>query len=562
MTGIALGLSTGQRNMAGLLLAASITAPLSLPASSVPAASPSWSVSALCNEEVEGGSIACKLQDYSSSHWTARGQFVKSGNVTGWNALNITANTKSAPSDRVAAYAAGFVEGALTPDMINLQWRNLNLGQVDPAVQSFVEANTKWVTSQVAEHAATDEYWASVGLVYAQYDGLVAGYRADKAHAVLTPLQILLIGMSVELDDVKAAAVPSSRPDYLAMRERDFHEFVLTHSHCSAMIKVTADLSELFSAHNTWSGYSDALRVWKVYELPFASSKAHTVSFPGYFARIAGIDDFYVTSQNLAVIETTNSVFNTSLFDAVTAAGTVPYWVRATLANRVASTAPEWHEAFYKFNSGTYNNQWMTVDYKLFTPGMPLPPHTLWVSEQIPGYHAAADQTTALQRGHWPSYNVAFYPEIYERSGYPTVVKVFGEGQSYQLAPRAQIFRRDADGSVRDLPSLQTFMRLNRYGRTPSDPLFPSPVAAIAARGDLLPIKPMPFGAFDGKITSHELMMRRGLATAAISGPTSIDQPVFEWSGPWANLTKYPHYGHPTRFDFGWEVFAAQGGGA
>lgn len=100
-------------------------------------------------------------------------------------------------------------------------------------------------------------------------------------------------------------------------------------------------------------------------------------------------------------------------------------------------------------------------------------------------------------------------------------------------------------------------MRLNRYNLTPNDPLFPSPVAAIAARGDLLPVKPMAFGAFDGKITSYELLIKRGLATLAISGPTSVDQPAFEWSGQWANMSKYPHYGQPTRFDFGWEVFGA-----
>lgn len=82
---------------------------------------------------------------------------------------------------------------------------------------------------------------------------------------------------------------------------------------------------------------------------------------------VAGVDDFYVTSQKLAVIETTNSVFNTSLYDAITPKS-VPYWVRVTVANRMASTAAEWHNVFYRHNSGTYNNQWMTFDYKAFTP--------------------------------------------------------------------------------------------------------------------------------------------------------------------------------------------------
>ena len=49
---------------------------------------------------------------------------------------------------------------------------------------------------------------------------------------------------------------------------------------------------------------------------------------------------------------------------------TVPYWVRAIVANQMASTAPEWHDIFYKFNSGTYNNQWMVVDYKVCSTGV------------------------------------------------------------------------------------------------------------------------------------------------------------------------------------------------
>ena len=158
-------------------------------------------------------------------------------------------------------------------------------------------------------------------------------------------------------------------------------------------------------------------------------------------------------------METTNSVFNTSLFDHVDASGanTLPYWLRVTVANRGATTAKDWHDIFYQYNSGTYNNQWMTVDYKvslqtrvaprmnvvcvcvvcvcvcllcvsycsvcillsthtnstvfvfffsfsfhkLFTPMQPLPANLFWVSEQIPGHHHAEDQTMALQRGHW-----------------------------------------------------------------------------------------------------------------------------------------------------------------
>ena len=95
------------------------------------------------------------------------------------------------------------------------------------------------------------------------------------------------------------------------------------------------------------------------------------------------------------MIETTNDVFNNSLYDLITPQ-TVPYWIRVTVATRNAVNAKDWHEIFYLYNSGTYNNQWMVADYKLFIPGQPLAPWTLSVSEQIPGpyYHPGEDFCT------------------------------------------------------------------------------------------------------------------------------------------------------------------------
>lgn len=105
---------------------------------------------------------------------------------------------------------------------------------------------------------------------------------------------------------------------------------------------------------------------------------------------------------------------------------------------------------------------------------------------------------------------------------------------------------------VHDLHSMKTFMRLNKYNSTPADPLFPTPESAIAARGDLMP-KPRLAGAYDCKIASHELLSAE-LSTTAIAGPSSDDQPVFSWDA--FPMDQYPHYGHPPRFNFAWEIFA------
>ncbi len=63
--------------------------------------------------------------------------------------------------------------------------------------------------------------------------------------------------------------------------------------------------------------------------------------------------------------------------------------------------------------AGTYNNQYMVIDYKL-AGSAPFPANTLWIVEQIPGYTHSDDVTAVLNRlGFWPSYNIPFFPDIF-----------------------------------------------------------------------------------------------------------------------------------------------------
>lgn len=62
--------------------------------------------------------------------------------------------------------------------------------------------------------------------------------------------------------------------------------------------------------------------------------------------------------------------------------------------------------------------------------------------------------------GYWPSYNVPFYEEVFNISGYANYVAKFGSDFSYQLAPRAKIFRRD-QGKVTEMKGFQNILRYN-----------------------------------------------------------------------------------------------------
>lgn len=98
------------------------------------------------------------------------------------------------------------------------------------------------------------------------------------------------------------------------------------------------------------------------------------------------------------------------------------------VANRLASDGLAWTKLFRKHNSGTYNNQWMVVNYSLFRPGRRAPKYgLLHVLEQMPGLVEARDVTKVLlNRTYWASYNVPFFPAVFEISGQVDMVTRYG----------------------------------------------------------------------------------------------------------------------------------------
>jgi len=296
------------------------------------------------------------------------------------------------------------------------------------------------------------------------------------------------------------------------------------------------------------------LRIFKHYDMNYAapSTTASGVSFSSYPGSLPSVDDYYITTANLIVMETTNDVMNQSLFVEYTTTQTVPYWVRVIVANRMADTGDDWFQFFQLYNSGTYNNQYIIVDNKQFTPGEVPRAGTLWIGEQIPGFVIAQDMTpTLIDNGYWASYNIPYFPFIYNISGYVPFFEKYGNAYSHDHCARAKIFRRDQGG----VQTLDDMKRIMRYNEWQTDPLsLQDACKGIAARCDLNPPwsdNPLnsysPFGATDSKITSNQLSAAR--ATIAVAGPTWDSQPPFAWTRQWEGV---PHFGQPTVFAFDW----------
>ncbi len=60
-----------------------------------------------------------------------------------------------------------------------------------------------------------------------------------------------------------------------------------------------------------------------------------------------------------------------------------------------------------------------------------------------------------------------FFENIYNISGFPEAREVYGEWFTYQMNPRALIFRRDAP-KVNDLKAARDFLRYNRWKTDPA----------------------------------------------------------------------------------------------
>ena len=483
---------------------------------------------------------------------------------------NLELKTYNPFPDDIQSYMSGFLEGYITGDLIEMNYENNIQGYCDGQkvfchlLKEFVKNNTQFVENMIEKNKNND-YWHQIYLINKQINGLEAGYRLWKVKNNRSLAkekylsEILFLNLGSELSTLGEILSPGSGGS--------------GGDHCSAIIKPLADGSDLFIAHNTWNTYDSMIRFMKRYSFAFNSLQSngkpiagHSVAFSSYPGLISSADDYYILSSGLVVQETTNENHNQSLFLNITADNIVFEFVRNVLANRLANSGKEWTQLFGEYNSGTYNNQFMVLDYKLFKKGTKLsqlPDHLLWIIEQMPNYIRAEDVTHVLRaQGYWASYNIPYFKDEYKITGYEELFQKYGPFYSYNLTSRAHIFRRD-HSKVTDLKTLYSLMRYNdfkndpfsqckQYNQTCSPPY--SADLAIASRNDLNdPKGHYPFkewthrgeGAIDAKMTNSSMVWN--LEMLAVSGPTDRQQPPFQWSKTHVKLS---HVGQPDVFNF------------
>lgn len=474
----------------------------------------------------------------------AYGYYNDSIKTTGWGILEIRAGYGSKVlSNEIIMFLAGYLEGYLTaPHMYdhftNLYPQLIKNPSIVNKVQDFMEKQEMWTRKNIKEQK-DDPFWRHTGYVVTQLDGLYlgAGKRASEEKIKpMTMFQIQFLNAVGDLLDLIPSLSPTKSSSMMKFN-------IWEMGHCSALIKVLPGFENIYFAHSSWYTYAAMLRIYKHWDFNIKDEYTFSkrLSFSSYPGFLESLDDFYILSSGLILLQTTNSVYNKTLLKQVVPE-TLLAWQRVRVANMMAKGGKEWAQIFSKYNSGTYNNQYMVLDLKKVTVNKSLDKGTLYIVEQIPTYVEYSDQTNVLRKGYWASYNIPFHKTIYNWSGYPLLVHKLGLDYSYDLAPRAKIFRRD-QGNVTCMASMKYIMRYNNYKEDPYSK--GDPCSTICCREDLNGANPSPGGCYDTKVA--DIFLASQYKAYAISGPTVQDGlPPFNWN----RFNETLHRGMPEVFDF------------
>ena len=522
------------------------------------------------------GKFTTKISTSIDKEAVASATYINSYTTKGWDFLTISSYDKpdNKYEDSIKSYAMGYLEGILNKDRIFSVYRNLmyftfydNDNKLPDNLIQYLTKNLEYMKSKSLKYKDTDPYWEHVYYIYQQMLGLFDGYNSvAENEKKIGFIYFQMVVANADIEDAVYYNNATRRPNFKNMTVEEIRTYTALHTHCSSLVKVANDLSDIWMGHNTWTTYGSMIRTFKEYR--FVSNKQNekskVVVFSSYPGSLSSIDDFYYLDSKLVVMETTNSNFNDTLYDLLKPE-TLLTWVRVMLANRLAGSGEEWVEIFKKENSGTYNNQFQVLDLnKVDTNKKTINDNAFMIIEQLPEYTESADVTPYLIKGYWPSYNIPYFKTIYEKSGYIETIESnpsLYDSYDYSGSDRPQIFRREQT----NVNSLEDFKKMLRYNNYQEDECSQKNAAwTIASRYDLNINgvgRPLCYGAIDVKFISAKEIMEGKNIVHIISGPTNDKQPTFSWTNTTCHVSNPIRWYHEDVVDtwnFPWIDYEVQ----
>ena len=474
----------------------------------------------------------------------------------GWDKLAITTNSMF--SDELQAEAAGRLEGELTSERIYYHYLNIKDDfPIDEKISEFLEKQESFVYDYIQNSGKNDPILYNAYLIKIQYNALMNQYNSIvEPTRVLTKNNFHQINYVAEIPDLidKFKVEKYGKTDYSKMSKEELFNNFLNKTHCSALFKVKNDLSEIYFGHNTWNTYYSTIRIIKEYNLNYNNRwvKSKNIIFTSYPATMSSLDDFYIASHGLIVIETTNVLYNETMLDDI-----IPESLftceRAMISNRISNSSKEWAENFVKYNSGTYNNQFMVLDKnKVDLLNKKIDIDAFYIAETLPGFTKYNNVTNFLKFGYWSSYNVPFDKEIYEKAEIQKIIDLnpaLATSLDYDNCARTKIFRREQSSAT----NLEDFMKLMRFNKYKTDPYSEgNPSNSISARSDL---NGRCSGAYDSKVGVLSEFSNGKIKIHMIGGPTWNEEEgiePFSWNNADEKCKNHSHFMLPEIYNYDW----------
>ena len=131
------------------------------------------------------------------------------------------------------------------------------------ATFEFFQQNLEYMQTITSLYKDKDPYWHEVNNLYWQMRGLHEGYNfmapPEEKIDLVRFQTIVSLGDVDEIGNWKK----ENRPDFSKMTSEELITYLDLRSHCSGIMKVADDLSDVWFGHNTWTFYNKMIRIYK-----------------------------------------------------------------------------------------------------------------------------------------------------------------------------------------------------------------------------------------------------------------------------------------------------------
>ena len=108
-------------------------------------------------------------------------------------------------------------------------------------------------------------------------------------------------------------------PNFKEMSPEEKERYLLLNSHCSALVKLAKDWSDIWFGHNTWNNYVLMIRIFKEYRFVTnkGNEKSKTIAFSSYPCAVSSPDEFHLIDSNLVQMGTSINILKDELYDLI-----------------------------------------------------------------------------------------------------------------------------------------------------------------------------------------------------------------------------------------------------